>query len=320
MQTYKKTSRIFIAILGFAAVLFAQGADNMRAYSQTESKGASAQDKMEFSSIAGAYQQGMAGFRAGRIEIALPALEYAAEGNLWQAQLWLARINLFGLKGAKQNHVKAFKYYQILADRLAEIHPLDPHARVAAEAFVTLGNYYSIGIPGLRKPNDEEAARMYHHAASYFQDPYGQYYLALLYLEGKGVKRNVGQAVNWFVNAARKNHAGSQARLGEVLWYGKQYKRNQPLGLAFVKLARRNVVSKNNQWILDIHDKIVGQASPELHLQADNLVKRWDERFGANRLVAGDNIMPYGRNYIEPSYGSVGGHFRPVGTDLQNTQ
>ncbi|MEM7619053.1 MAG: tetratricopeptide repeat protein [Pseudomonadota bacterium] len=273
-----------------------------------------------FSSHTEAYRQGMSGFHANRMDIALPALEYAAKGELHQAQLWLARIYLYGLKGASQDHLKAFKYYQLLADSLAEIHPFSPFAKVSSEAFVTLGNYYSIGIPGFKEPNDEEAVRMYHHAASYFQDPYGQYYLAMMYLKGNGVQKNTQRAVRWLLNAARKNHPGSQAVLGEILWLGQDFKQNKAKGLAFLKLAKRNVVSKNNQWILNLYQKISGQANRQVQGQANQLVKRWDDRFGSERIVVGDNITPYGRDYIEPSLNSSGPRFRPVGARMFGTR
>ena len=96
-----------------------------------------------------------------------------------------------------------------------------PIAKYAAEAFVALGQYYVDGIPAMPlAPNPSYAADLFRHAASYFGSAEAQYRLARLYMNGEGVEKNVGLAVNWLATAAKKQHAASQATLGEILWRG----------------------------------------------------------------------------------------------------
>ena len=48
---------------------------------------------------------------------------------------------------------------------------------------------------------------LFRHAASYFGNAEAQYRLARLYMNGDGVEKNLGLAVNWLSIAAKKQHA-----------------------------------------------------------------------------------------------------------------
>ena len=158
-------------------------------------------DPPPFASATEAYRQGTKAMKAGRAAVALPALEYAAKRGVLGAQLKLARAYASG-RDVPKDDAKAFSYFQEIADQYADISPSSPVAKYVGEAFVALGQYYIDGIPALSlAPNPAYAADLFRHAASYFGNADAQYRLARLYLEGEGVEKNVGLAVNWLATA-----------------------------------------------------------------------------------------------------------------------
>jgi uncharacterized protein len=234
-----------------------------------------ADDAPPFASATEAYHQGMAASKSGETEIAIPALEYAAERGVLGAQLKLARIYANG-NGVHKDDAKAFFYYQQIASQRADISPSSPVAKYVAEAFVALGQYYLQGIDVSDMRQDpESAANLFRHAASYFGDADAQYALARLYLDGTGVDKNIGLAVNWLATAAKKQQAEAQATLGELLWRGDDEVRQRPArGLALIMLAHENAKAsgKEPKWIADLYREAEGAADAPVLKEAQSLI------------------------------------------------
>jgi TPR repeat protein len=170
---------------------------------------------------------------------------------------------------------KAFTYFEQIADQQADINPSSPVAKYAADAFVALGQYYLDGIP--EKPlaaNPPYAAGLFRHAASYFGDAEAQYRLARLYMNGTGVEKNVGLAVNWLAIAAKKQHAASQATLGEILWRGQQVQERRARGLALIILAHENASTdgKEPKWIGALYAEAFSQSDKAIRKDAEALL------------------------------------------------
>jgi TPR repeat protein len=234
-----------------------------------------ADEAPRFASATEAYHQGMADFKSGRTDEALPALEYAAERGVLGAQLKLARVYASG-NGLKQNDIQAFYFYRQIANQRADITPQSPVAKFIAEAFVALGQYYLQGIPGTAVAQDPAlAADLFRHAASYFGDADAQYALARLYLSGTGVDRNAGLAVNWLATAAKKQHAAAQAKLGELLWRGGADIRQRPArGLALIMLGHANAQAdgKEPKWIEELYLEAKGTSDAATLKEAEALM------------------------------------------------
>jgi hypothetical protein len=217
----------------------------------------SADDAPPYASATEAYRQGEKALKAGMPATALPALEYAAKRGVLGAQVKLARAYASGRDLAKDD-AKAFAYFQQIADQQADISPRSPIAKYAAEAFVALGQYYLDGIPELPLPaNPAYAGQLFRHAASYFGNAEAQYRLARLYMNGDGVEKNVGLAINWLATAAKKQHAESQATLGELLWRGQEVRQRRARGLALIMLAHENATAsgKEPRWISELYQE-----------------------------------------------------------------
>lgn len=244
-----------------------------------------ADDPPPFASATDAYRQGANAMKAGRMAVALPALEYAAKRGVLGAKLKLARAYAAG-RDVPKDDAKAFSYFQEIADQYADISPSSPVAKYVGEAFVALGQYYVDGIPSMQlASNPGYAADLFRHAASYFGNADAQYRLARLYLNGDGVEKNVGLAVNWLATAAKKQHAASQATLGELLWRGDNVRQRQARGLALIVLAHENAVAsgKEPKWIGDLYQEAFAKSDKATRKEADALLP---ELGGANRATA----------------------------------
>ena len=235
----------------------------------------SAGDAPPFVSATDAYRAGIAELKSGDTDSGLPALKYAAEHGVLGAQLKLARIYASG-NGVSKDSGKAFYFYRQIANQRADISPLSPVSKYVAEAFVALGKYYVAGIPSAQVPDDPvRAVNLFRHAASYFGDADAQYQLACLYLDGEGVGKNVGLAINWLATAAKKQHAEAQATLGELLWRGSdEVRQRRARGLALIMLAHENSTAggKEPKWIADLYVEALGATSAAMRKEAQNLL------------------------------------------------
>lgn len=258
MQMYKRTvTGAFAALLIFAPV--AVGEDNPPPYaSATE-----------------AYRQGTNALKSERVDAALPALDYAAKHGVLGAQLRLARLYAAG-RDVPRNDAKAFYYFRQIASQQAEINPSSPVAKYVGEAFVALGQYYLDGIQTMPlAPDPAYAASLFRHAASYFGNAEAQYLLARLYLDGKGVEKNPGLAVNWLAMSVKKQHAASQAVLGELLWRGDEVRLNQAKGLALLMLAQENAQDGRDQaWIGELYREAFANSNNAIRAKAEVLLPR----------------------------------------------
>ena len=231
-------------------------------------------DAQTYGSATAAYRLGVASLKAGDFEAAIPALEYAADRGVLGAQLKLAKIYANG-NGVAANDAKAFYLFRQIANQRADISSSSPIARYVGEAFVSLGEYYREGLPEAGvDPNPRRAADLFRHAASYFGNADAQYALARLYLDGEGVNKNVGLAVNWLATAAKKRHAAAQATLGELLWRGdEEVRQRSARGLALIMLARANAKAdgKEPKWIVELYREAVAAADPKTLEEARGL-------------------------------------------------
>jgi TPR repeat protein len=215
-----------------------------------------ADDPPPYTSATDAYRQGVNTIKAGKVAAALPALEYAAKHGVLGAELKLARIYSTGRDDVAEDDVKAYTYYRAIADQYADINPSSPVAKYIGEAFVELGQYHRDGIAAMPlSSNPRYAADLFRHAASYFGNADAQYDLALLYLKGDGVEKDVGLAINWLAMAAKKQHVAAQATLGELLWRGTEVRQHEARGLALITLAHENAKAggKEPTWIADLY-------------------------------------------------------------------
>jgi len=235
----------------------------------------------KFHSPADAFRQGLADYKNQDIEHAIPALYFAASKGVRQADLVLARIYMNGL-GVKANKTKAFSFYRNYAYHFSKISFKHAFAPDVAEAFIALGKLYQSGIDGSSVRKDERAAfRHFYHAATQFRDPVAQYYVARIYLSGKGRSRNARMAANWLKRGYQKNHAVSQAHLGDLFWRGEGVEENKVVALALLKIAKINAFDRScpgydpasQRWIANLLEKLDSSAEVSFREKAEKAVQ-----------------------------------------------
>jgi hypothetical protein len=271
--------RIFSLLASVTAVVLAFGVEPTRSLDGTPSPAEAALQPAAPTlamSPVDAMRSANEALKSGEKSRALVSLQYAAEHGhgfaLWQ----LGRMYAEG-DGVTRDDLRAFEYFQKFADTHADDNPAMPRARFVANAFVTLGHYYLVGIPDSQvAASPELARRMFAHAASYFGDPEAQYELASLYLDGNGVERDPRRAVPWLVLAANKNYYKAQAVLGRILFNGEHGIRQRASGLMWLTVACDGPGAKE-PWITQLRETAVAQATDDERALALILLKRWVE-------------------------------------------
>jgi TPR repeat protein len=205
---------------------------------------------------------------------ALTALQYAAEDGHAIAQWKLGKMFADGV-GVERDDLRAFDYFSRIANQHAEDSPGAPQANIVANAFVALGRYYAAGIANSRIKRDPERAReMFSYAASYFGSAEAQYSLARMYLDGKGIQRDVKYGVRWLGLAAHKGQHEAQALLGQMLFNGDHLQRQAARGLMWLTLAQESA-TPDEKWIHQSYNEALAKASEDDRAMALQMLQRW---------------------------------------------
>ncbi|MCK1390839.1 tetratricopeptide repeat protein [Bradyrhizobium sp. 1] len=208
-------------------------------------------------------------------ETSLSALQYAAEGGHPGAQFKLGRMYANG-DGVAQDDLRAFDYFNRIANAHADDSPSAPQAQVVANAFVALGRYYLAGIPNSKIKADPDRAReMFSYAASYFGNADAQYDLARLYLKTPDASReDFRYGARWLGLAAQKGQHEAQALLGQMLFAGDRLPRQAARGLMWLTLARDSAGS-DETWIKESYNRAFSKASDDDRAMCLQMLEQW---------------------------------------------
>lgn len=252
---------------------------------------ASPRGTMTFASPEVAYDQGVAAARGGRLEIAIDAFEYAGKHNHVPALYYLGTIYANNDERVT-DHAKAFNVFHQLVAKYAYVDPRSDFRSIyVVRAAVRLAAYYRSGVPALGlKPDPREAVELLFHAATYFGDLDAQFQLAKMYLTGDGVEGNESYGLHWLSSLARKNHAGAQAFLAELLWRGKFVRRDARQALVWSTLSLEAAGDQDRIWIEEIYQTIYCGAAPGVREKAGQLVADWRKRAPATTGSVPDHV------------------------------
>lgn len=246
--------------------------------------GGARQGQLTFKSPEAAYEQGMGAWRSGFIEHAVPALEYAAQRDMFQAMFYLARI-YSDSNTPYTDHAAAFRLYQKIANEYADIDPDDDQrAPFVARAMTSLAIYLKEGVAAAQVGADPALAVKYlRHAAQFFNNEDAQFELAKLHLKGEGVAEDPRTAMHWLSVLAQRGHSGAQAFLADIYWRGRYgIQRDQLRAFALISVAAENAPDTERVWIEDIYQNIFCGASAGTRSQAEGMVADWRRRYGRN--------------------------------------
>jgi TPR repeat protein len=210
------------------------------------------------------------------------ALEAAASAGDPMA-LWQLGLMYESGEGVAQDKAKAFGYFSQIADQHADAAPNGTEADIVAHSFVKIGEYYKDGSPEAGVPQDDEyATKLILHAASYFGDADAQYKVGELYLDASELGDNPLQSARWLSLAARKGHAGAQAKLGNILFNGDgELKANPVEGLMWLTVASRRAAGTSDAgWIDDLLNAAMSVAAPDQRKLAVEMADSLGTQFG----------------------------------------
>jgi len=264
MRIFEQIVRVFV--VGLLLCLGSVGA------SAAAAKYRSAQDALD---------QGIGAFNGGYYEIAIPALEYAADAHLFLAPYYLARIYSDN-NGARTDHAKAYELYLKIAEEHTDVDPDDDQrAPYVAKAMTRIAGYLLNGLPEVNlKPNSKIAMEYLREAAQFFRDEDAQFELAKLYMHGDGIESDVPYAKHWLSVLSQKGHSGAQAFLADLLWRGKYMPADPVKALALISVAVANSPAYERVWIEDIYQIIYCGAAHGIRKQATGIVADWRTRYG----------------------------------------
>ena len=247
-----------------------------------------------FKSPEAAYEQGMGAWKSGFIEHAVPALEYAAQNDVFLARFYLARI-YSDSSTPYTDHEAAYRLYEKIANEFADIDPDDDQrAPFVAKALTSLAVYLKDGIAAIGLKSDPvRAIEVLRHAAQFFNHEDAQFELAKLYLKGEGIAEDPRTAMHWLSVLAQRGHSGAQAFLADIYWRGRySIPRDQLRAFALISVAVENAPDTERVWIEDIYQNIFCGASAGTRSQAQGMVADWRRKYG--RAVASHDRFSLG--------------------------
>lgn len=236
---------------------------------------------VQFTSPHEALNQGISAFNGGYYELAIPALQNAAENNLFLGQFYLARLYADN-RSPHTDHAKAYMLFQKIASDYPDADPDDPtRAPYVAYALTALAAYLRDGVSEISvKPNPKLAGEYLHHAALFFNDEDAQFELAKLQLKGEGVPSDTARGKHWLAILSQKGHAGAQAFLADLYARGMYVPKDPIRALALISVALKNAPAEDRVWIEDTYQSIYCGASTGVRQQVTGMVAEWDQRYG----------------------------------------
>ena len=234
-----------------------------------------------FVSPEAALEQGVNAYRGGYIELAIPALRFAAAQGEFYAQYLLAAI-LANNSGAYTNHAEAFRLLRQLVINNVNVDPDDdPRAPYVSRALLSFGEYLNRGVPELKlEPNPKMALPYIEHAAKFFGNRDAKFLFAKMLLSGDGGRKDQGLALHFLSTLVQDGHAGAQAFLAEQYWRGPHVPKDPARALALAELAVKGAAATDYLWIDEVYQNIYCGMNEPGRREARPLVQRWGQFFG----------------------------------------
>jgi uncharacterized protein len=234
-----------------------------------------------FVSPEAALEQGVNAYRGGYVELAIPALRFAAARGEFFAQYLLAGI-LADTAGAHTDHGEAYRLLRQLVINNFNVDPDDdPRAPYVSRALLTFGEFLNRGVPELKlAPNPTMAFPYIEHAAKFFGNRDAKFLLAKMLLAADAGRRDPGLALHFLSTLVQDGHAPAQAFLAEQYWRGAHVPKDSARALALAELAVKGAAPTDYLWIDEIYQNIYCGMNEPGRREARPLVQRWGQFFG----------------------------------------
>jgi len=235
-----------------------------------------------------AYRSSVGALMAHDFGGAIPDLKRAADGGVFLAQYYLARI--YAIDGQPYtNHRQAFERLRALVAANRGVDPyLDKRAPVIANAERLLALYYREGVPGAQPPDAALAKSHLEHAALRLGDTEAQFQLAVMELDSQEFRPRALDTLDML--AQTKHHAGAAAQIAIVYSKDRQAGQIPFEALAYATYAVKIAGEADRVWISDIYQTLYCAANPDQRTQAAALAEELER--GALNVTDGDRQPP----------------------------
>ncbi len=122
----------------------------------------------------------------------------------------------------------------------------------------------------------EKALHIFMPMAQNSNHPYAQYYLGVIFSEGRGVKQDDKEASQWLLKASKQGVKEAQFRLAQMYSKGRGVPQDYEAAFAWYKVATHLGHKKSKQALGPAKEKLT------------------DEQFAAAQQLADDYIEKYG--------------------------
>lgn len=235
-----------------------------------------------------AYRSSVGAMMAHDFGRAIPDLKRAADGGVFLAQYYLARI--YAIDGQPfTNHREAFERLRALVAANRGVDPyLDKRAPVVANAERLLALYYREGVPGTQLPDAALAKAHLEHAALRLGDTEAQFQLAVMELDSREFQPRALDTLDML--AQTKHHAGAAAQIAIVYSKDRQAGQIPFEALAYATFAVKIASESDRVWISDIYQTLYCAAGAQGRTQAAKLADELER--GALNVTDGDRQPP----------------------------
>lgn len=222
-------------------------------------------------------QKAKKAYRKGKFAKARKYFRKALKDGNFIAAWYLGHIHRLGL-GVPADNGKAFKYYRTVALEYDAQNADRRVTQITVDALTRVADGYRTGIKSIKLARDYRRAMRLYRTASNRGHPGAQYGLGLMYLTGKGVRKNPAKGIRWINFAARKNYPPALGLLGEYFWKGKYLKKSRSRALMMYMVATQNTVEELHPKLFDRYYAMSNKSSQDDILLAERLTQIWYER------------------------------------------
>ena len=204
-------------------------------------------------------------------------LRSSEDGNM-VADWYLGHMYRLG-RGVQLDPAISFSYFQRVSDQFNPDEQDPYRLRIMVDAKIRVADDLRSGIPGANlKANPQAAARTYMQMATNYGHPRAFYGLAVMTIEGDGIKENPQQGLKWLNAAIRKHSAEAAAYMGELCAKGEIVPKDDTKALTWYFVAAQTARPDENPEIRDRLTELRFAATEETRIEAEARARVWNEQ------------------------------------------
>ena len=204
-------------------------------------------------------------------------LRASDDGNM-VADWYLGHMYRLG-RGVPLDPAISFSYFRRVSDQFNPDEQDPYRLRIMVDAKIRVADDLRSGISSAKlKANPQAAARTYLQMATNYGHPRAFYGLAVMTIEGDGMKENPQQGLKWLNAAIRKHSPEAAAYMGELCAKGEIVPKDDTKALTWYLVAALAARPDENPEIRERLTELNFTATEETRLEAQARARVWSEQ------------------------------------------